>query len=106
MSNTVATDTIRTMDRHEAGAARTAHPPRPPHPPHPPSEAIAALEHRAPRTTLIDRIAMRIGLQLLLWSTRPAMTRDKAQAAYRLRREAQQLEAQRAALIGSMRLPC
>ena len=61
MSNTVATDTIRTMDRHEAGAARTAHPPRPPHPPHPPSEAIAALEHRAPRTTLIDRIAMRIG---------------------------------------------
>lgn len=34
------------------------------------------LPGRAPRTTLADRVAMRIALALLLWSTRPTNTRD------------------------------
>ncbi|WP_162621826.1 hypothetical protein [Microbacterium suaedae] len=33
--------------------------------------AAAILRRRAPRTALFDRIAMRIGLALLIWGTRP-----------------------------------
>lgn len=40
-------------------------------PTHPPSTPEAALTGRTPRTALADRIAMRIGLALLLWGTRP-----------------------------------
>jgi len=46
-------------------------------PAHPPSTTPAAprvaevLQSRTPRTALPDRIAMRIGLALLLWGTRP-----------------------------------
>ena len=61
--------------------------PRPPQPPRPPSEAIAALESRAPRTALADRIAMRIGLWLMLWGTRPQyIRRDEAEALLERRR--------------------
>ncbi|GAB2507176.1 hypothetical protein GCM10027064_00850 [Microbacterium petrolearium] len=61
--------------------------PRPPQPPRPPSEAIAALESRAPRTALADRIAMRIGLWLTLWGTRPQyIRRDEAEALLERRR--------------------
>lgn len=57
----------------EAHAVRTAHPPSPP--------GIAqSLENRSARTSLPDRVAMWIGLKLLLWGTRPvrgqATTRD------------------------------
>ena len=61
--------------------------PRPPQPPRPPSEAIAALDSRAPRTALADRIAMRIGLWLMLWGTRPQyIRRDEAEALLERRR--------------------
>lgn len=40
------------------------------------------LTGRAPRTSLPDRIAMRIALALLLWSTRPTDTRDRADGAH------------------------
>jgi len=40
-------------------------------PTHPPSTSVQALSGRIPRTALSDRIAMRIGLALLLWGTRP-----------------------------------
>lgn len=36
---------------------------------------------RAPRTSLPDRIAMRIALALLLWSTRPTDTRGRVAGA-------------------------
>ncbi|HJA04482.1 MAG: hypothetical protein ACTH0E_00630 [Candidatus Microbacterium stercoravium] len=40
-------------------------------PTHPPRTPVQALSGRTPRTALSDRIAMRIGLALLLWGTRP-----------------------------------
>lgn len=41
-------------------------------PAHPPSTPAALdLQNRMPRTALADRIAMRIGLALLVWGTRP-----------------------------------
>lgn len=79
MSHTVQ---FPTRDR-----ALTAQQPRPPQPPRPPSAAIAALESRAPRTAFADRIAMRVGLWLLLWGTRPALLRrDEAEALLEGRR--------------------
>lgn len=33
--------------------------------------AAQLLQHRAPRTTLLDRLAMSIGVALLIWGTRP-----------------------------------
>ena len=36
------------------------------------------LEGRTPRTSLLDRIAMRLALALLLWSTRPDGGTDRA----------------------------
>ncbi|WP_203135411.1 hypothetical protein [Microbacterium sp. JZ31] len=64
--------TLRTTDRRdvlgqgsEAQAVRTSHPPQPP-------DSIAeALQNRSARTALPDRVAMWIGLRLLLWGTRP-----------------------------------
>ncbi|WP_162893251.1 hypothetical protein [Microbacterium halotolerans] len=37
------------------------------------STAVGAVEliHRVPRTTLVDRLVMRIGVAMLIWSTRP-----------------------------------
>lgn len=46
-------------------------------PTHPPSTTPAApsvaevLQSRTPRTALTDRIAMRVGLALVVWGTRP-----------------------------------
>ncbi|WP_156761936.1 hypothetical protein [Microbacterium karelineae] len=56
-------------------------PTRPPSPQRPVAQTSAEtaaeiLQRRAPRTTLFDRIAMRIGLALLIWGTRP--TRQSA----------------------------
>ncbi|WP_309067170.1 hypothetical protein [Microbacterium sp.] len=73
----MSTTTLRTIDRHdvlnqgsEAQAVRTSHPPQPP-------DSIAeALQNRSARTALPDRVAMWIGLRLLLWGTRP----DRGQA--------------------------
>ncbi len=33
--------------------------------------AASVLQDRAPRTALFDRLAMRVGLALLIWGTRP-----------------------------------
>ncbi|OCG75299.1 hypothetical protein [Microbacterium sediminis] len=67
--------------------ALTEQQPRPPQPPRPPSEAIAVLESRAPRTAFADRVAMRIGLWLMLWGTRPTVIRrDEAEALLERRR--------------------
>ncbi|MGI6877666.1 hypothetical protein [Microbacterium sp. gxy059] len=38
------------------------------------------LRHRAPRTSLLDRIAMRVGLALLVWGTRPEQQPVASQA--------------------------
>ncbi|GGH39657.1 hypothetical protein [Microbacterium album] len=66
----------------ESAAVRTSHPPQPPSPPR---DALmhVSLQDRAPRTALHHRIAMRIGLALLLWGTRPrhvAADRDERDA--------------------------
>jgi len=77
MSHTVQ---FPTTGHEQSGAARTAHPPQPP------SAAIAALERRSPRTAIIDRFAMRIGLWLLLWASRPTHV-CRAEADARRERE-------------------
>jgi hypothetical protein len=49
------------------------------------------LQSRDARVTLLDRLAMRVGLQLLLWSTRTSrLAHDRARhaAAYRHREDA------------------
>lgn len=59
------------------------------------------LEQRAHRTRFLDRVAMRIGLALLIWGARPARTsaprrrrpRIDAYQAYRLRQEVERNEA-------------
>lgn len=65
MSNTLIAD--RRDSRHEAEslAARTSHPPGPP------QQVAQVLQNRSARTALPDRVAMWIGLKLLLWGTRP-----------------------------------
>lgn len=37
------------------------------------STTVGAVElvHRVPRTTMVDRLVMRIGVAMLIWSTRP-----------------------------------
>lgn len=53
------------------------------------------LQLNAPRTALLDRIALRIALKLLLWSTRPpdhAHAVDRALHNRELRREREQRE--------------
>jgi hypothetical protein len=72
MSNTTATahrhDAL--VQGSEAQAVRTSHPPQPP-------DSIAkALQNRSARTSLPDRVAMRIGLWLVLWGTRPTRAID------------------------------
>lgn len=54
---------------------------------------LTPLTGRAPRTALPDRIAMRVALALMLWSSRPAR-RDSLdpEAALRARREAAERE--------------
>ncbi|GAA1729432.1 hypothetical protein [Microbacterium paludicola] len=52
----------------EAQAVRTSHPPQPPW-------IAKELQNRHARTSLPDRVAMKIGLWLLLWGTRPATGR-------------------------------
>ncbi|MCR2785404.1 MULTISPECIES: hypothetical protein [unclassified Microbacterium] len=39
------------------------------------------LAGRTPRTSFVDRVAMRVALALLLWSTRPQLSADEAEAA-------------------------
>ncbi|GGF45044.1 hypothetical protein GCM10010922_20930 [Microbacterium sorbitolivorans] len=51
---------------------------------HPPSTTVALdLQNRTPRTALADRIAMRIGLALLVWGTRPAAPLGPDVSGYR-----------------------
>ena len=52
----------------EAQAVRTSHPPQPP-------SIAKALQNRSARTSLPDRVAMRVGLWLLLCGTRPVTGR-------------------------------
>lgn len=49
---------------------------------------LAALQHPtptgpAPRQTFIDRLALRLALALLLWSTRPGANREEIEARHR-----------------------
>lgn len=68
---------------------------------HPPSGSLElpALAQRRPRTSLLDRAAMWLGLRLVLWGTRPVPLRDSA-PLHEQRREMlhyrRQLELQRA----------
>lgn len=56
---------------------------------HPPSttevasSAVEVLQSRTPRTAFADRIAMRIGLALLVWGTRPAASVGPDVSGYR-----------------------
>ncbi|WP_345750511.1 hypothetical protein [Microbacterium rhizophilus] len=52
----------------EAQAVRTSHPPQPP-------SVTQRLQNRSARTALPDRVAMWIGLRLMLWGTRPVQGR-------------------------------
>ena len=53
---------------------------------------IPPLDDRAPRTSLLDRLALRIALRLLLWSTRPtASAADVERQRARAEREQQWL---------------
>lgn len=54
------------------------------HPPDPPAH-LAPVANRVARTSLLDRAAMRVGLWLVLWGSRPA---DHAKAVERYRRDA------------------
>ncbi|CAL4859903.1 hypothetical protein [Microbacterium sp. MM2322] len=63
------------------------------------SAVIAALQHPTPtsntaRQTFIDRIALRLALALLLWSTRPGADREEidARRRERLARDAREAE--------------
>lgn len=58
------------------------------HPPDPLAQ-LAPVANRAARTSLLDRAAMRVGLWLVLWSSRPT---DDASAAERYRRDALRAE--------------
>lgn len=80
-----AQPTTTARPRRQQDAPRPAHPPSTSHPPRPPAEAIAAL-NRAPRTALLDRLAMRVGLLLLLWASRPTHI-HRAEAEARLERQ-------------------
>ena len=55
----------------------------PTRPPSTTSTAADILQSRAPRTALTDRIAMRIGLALLIWGTRPVTRRAPDVSGYR-----------------------
>ena len=63
----------------------TGHPPQTEPPPARIEDAIAAIPSRVPRTSLADRLAMRVGLRLLLWSTRPSHDRESAALAHAAR---------------------
>ncbi|WOF21610.1 hypothetical protein N8K70_09400 [Microbacterium betulae] len=63
----------------------TAHPPQAGPSPARVEDAIAAIPARTPRTSTADRLAMRIGLWLLLWSTRPSDDRESAERAHAAR---------------------
>lgn len=54
---------------------------------------LDTLRARHPRTSLTDRIAMRIALRLLLWSTRPAADHEQVAQRRRLQHERQEREA-------------
>lgn len=49
----------------------SSHPPSTKRPSAQHAAALDLIRERAPRTRLADRIAMRIGLALLIWGTRP-----------------------------------
>ncbi|MGW9112449.1 hypothetical protein [Microbacterium sp. NPDC055683] len=65
-----------------------------PHPPQPQAVSRLATElsvipERTPRTSAADRLAMRIGLRLLLWGTRPADAQERARAHHERLRTAE-----------------
>ncbi|MGB4778566.1 hypothetical protein [Microbacterium sp.] len=64
---------------------------------------LLPLQGRTPRTTLLDRIAMRIALQLLLWSSRPAPDAERAYLQHKNRIEREHREA--AWLLTAHRIP-
>jgi len=47
------------------------------------------LRGRTPRTSLVDRVAMRVALALLLWSTRPPLSTDDGARALKHRADAE-----------------
>ncbi len=67
------------------------------------------LDPRTPRTSLLDRLALRVGLALLIWSTRSprvAIDRDEHRRAHEARRAGEQREhenARRALLLPPLR---
>jgi len=90
MSTTTATTDPRERQHGaESRAARTAHPPQPP------SIDVEAVRKRSARAALPDRVAMRIGLALLLWGTRASRAAEALDEAVR-RREARAFLLERA----------
>ncbi|GLJ59958.1 hypothetical protein GCM10017576_00870 [Microbacterium barkeri] len=73
----------------------SAHPPQPSGMP----RALSAIPERTPRASAADRIAMRIGLWLLLWSTRPSETPEQTRARYERQRLAAAARAEHEAQI-------
>lgn len=69
--------------------------------------ALATLDGRSPRTSLIDRIALRLAVALLLWSSRPtARTQQDRDAVLLARHEAADREArERRWLLRAHNLP-
>lgn len=59
--------------RHDDGLGSQARAAQLAHPPGPPQQAAVALQTRSARTALPHRVAMWIGLKLLLWGTRPEL---------------------------------
>ncbi|MER7796154.1 hypothetical protein [Microbacterium sp. NPDC096154] len=99
MSNSLTTarhDDRRAVSHDEAQAHQTqTHAARLSHPPGPPQQAAEALQQRAARTALPDRVAMWIGLRLLLWGTRPERAIDASDPTIS-RRDARALRLERA----------
>ncbi|MBD7956628.1 hypothetical protein H9651_03145 [Microbacterium sp. Sa4CUA7] len=50
------------------------------------------LRGRTPRTSLLDRVAMRVALALLLWSTRPTHSTDEGARALKRQADAERRE--------------
>ncbi|WP_396641236.1 hypothetical protein [Microbacterium sp.] len=61
------------------------------HPPEPPA-LLAPTSDRVARTSLLDRAAMRVGLWLMLWGSRPASPTDALERHRRRVFHAQQRE--------------
>ena len=52
-----------------------------------PSAEPLRIEHLHPRATRLERLAMRVGMWLLIWSTRPLPDQDRERSDFELDRE-------------------